>query len=58
MIHKLHKICSDGTLFMLKKFHGMLIGIRNTQSSVKKMSTLINQRMDAGLRCTQVVVKG
>ena len=43
---------------MLKKFPGMSIGIRNTQLSVKKMSTLINQRMDTGSRCTQVVVKG
>ena len=43
---------------MLKKFPRMSIGIRNTQLSVKKMSTLINRRMDAGLRCTQVFVKG
>ena len=43
---------------MLKKFPGMLIGIRNKQLSVKKMSTLMNQRMDAGSRCTQVVIKG
>ena len=43
---------------MLKKFPGMLIGIRNIQLSVKKMSTLINRRMDTGSRCTQVVVKG
>ena len=43
---------------MLKKFPGMSIGIRNTQLSVKKRNTLINRRMDTGLRCTQVVIKG
>ena len=43
---------------MLKKFPGMSIGFRNTQLSVKKRSKLINRRMDAGSRCTQVVVKG
>ena len=58
MIHKLCKIYSDGTLFVLMKFPGMLIGTRNTQLNVKKMSTLINRRMDTGLRCTQVVIKG